>query len=199
VLDYLKAELEASGKASKQDVIEAASRCFVEKQDLELLYKATLQRIQDPPIKKQPFPNFSARAICRALELREHAPDAMRKEDAETFVKQVVINLEGCIKVRNFDRKFFQLVKLFLYLLRFREKEQLFLIYDNDRECELFDRILCCLRSAHDHFQNEGIIGKARKVLDLMGELRKYMSFEGSEDILEVIDELAELDDRVQP
>jgi hypothetical protein len=65
--------------------------------------------------------------VCRALELREHAPDAMRKEDAETFVGQAVISMEGCIKGENFDRKFFQLVKLFLYLLRYRQKGSIIL------------------------------------------------------------------------
>jgi hypothetical protein len=103
--------------------------------------------------------------------------------------------MEGCIKVGNFDRKFFQLVKLFLYLLRYRKKDQLYLLYDDEQEPGLFDRILCCLKSAEDHFQNEGNLSKARKVMDLTDELRKYMNFEGSEDILEVIDELAESDD----
>jgi hypothetical protein len=59
--------------------------------------------------------------------------------------------------------------------------------------------MLCCLRSAQDYFQNEGNPSKARKVMDLISELQKYMDFEGSEDILEVIDELAGLDNNVEP
>jgi hypothetical protein len=123
VISYLKAQLEGSEQTRTGDVLEAAGRCFVERHDIELLYKVILQGIQHPIPKRQPFPEFSARAIYRVLELREQALNAMRRKDAEIFVRQAVINSEECVKRRNFKRKFFQFVKLFLYLLRYREND----------------------------------------------------------------------------
>jgi len=195
VISYLKAQLEGSEQTRTGDVLEAAGRCFVERHDIELLYKVILQGIQYPIPKRQRFPEFSARAIYRVLELREQALNAMRREDAENFVRQAVINMEECVNRRNFKRKFFQFVKLFLYLLRYRENDQSFLSDSNDQEQELFDRMLSCLESARGHFQDERNYRTARRVMDLTSELERYRIFEGSEDILEVIDELAGSDD----
>jgi hypothetical protein len=190
VISHLRNQLEASEQTSTRDVLEAAGRCFIERDDIALLYKAILQRIQHPIPKRQPFPEFSARAIYRVLELREQALNAMRRENAENFVRQAVINMEGCVNRRDFKRRFFQFVKLFLYLLRYRENDQSFLSDSNDQEQELFDRMLCCLKSAQSHFQEERNFRIERRVMDLTSELERYRIFEGSEDILEVIEEL---------
>jgi len=116
----------------------------------------------------------------------------MTRTDAETFVEQALINMERCVEQRNFERIFFQAVKLFLYLLRYREIDQTFLRYDNERYPQQFDRTTRCLETAHSFFRSQRNYARAQKIADLRDGIEKYMYFEGSPDIIEIINELAE-------
>jgi hypothetical protein len=86
----------------------------------------------------------------------------------------------------------FQAVKLFLYLLRYREIEQTFLVYDNNQNRQSFEKTVHCLEIAQNSFQNARDFTKAAKTADLKEGIKKYMYFEGSPDIVEIMNELAE-------
>jgi hypothetical protein len=189
VISYLKAKLEADGGETERDIIEAAGRSFAEAEDLKVLYNAIIKRVWAPR-DRTAFPIHSARAICRVMELRKSGPDAMTRTDAETFVEQALINMEKCVKEQNFEQTFFQAVKLFLYLLRYREIDRTFLLYENEQDRQLFDRAIHCLETAQNSSKRMHD-AKARKAADLMGEIQKYMFFEGSSDIIPVLNELA--------
>ena len=81
-----------------------------------------------------------------------------------------------------------------VYLLRYRENDQTFLGYDNEQDRQLLERIIRCLTAAHDYFRRSGDSSRDRRAAHLMSEIERYMFFEGSPDILEVIDEFAESD-----
>jgi hypothetical protein len=87
------------------------------------------------------------------MQLRESSPDAMIRLEAETFVEQTLINMEECVKATNFETIFFQAARLFLYLLRYREIDQTFLLYNNPQDSQLFDRTIRCLETAQNFFQ----------------------------------------------
>ena len=61
-ISYLKTRLNADGEQSERDVIEAAGRSFTATDDIKVLYRAILQRI-DHPLERTAFPIHSARAI----------------------------------------------------------------------------------------------------------------------------------------
>ena len=216
VISYLKVELQARGKTPERDVIEAAGRSFVDKEALQDLYKAIIERVRYPG-ERSAFPMYSARAICRILELRESGPHAiMTRADAETFVTQALVDMEPYVEEKKFPPKFFQAAKLFLYLLRYREIDQTFLLYNNEQDRQLLDRVIHCLEIAKNYvidnpieFQNALHSRKSRtkrvadlatakriaeRAADLLDEIRKYIVFEGSPDILEVLNEFAEQD-----
>lgn len=193
VVGYLKSELEAKWKASARDVIEAASRSFTEVEDLKILYRAIIDRISNPNFgDKTVFPIHSARAIYRVMELRKPAPNAMTRTEAETFVEQALSNMERCVRRQEFKQSFFQAVKLFLYLLRYRKIDQTFLRYDDERDREQFDRTNRCLETARSFFQSKRDYARAEKTYNLREGIKKYRDFEGSPDIIEIINELAE-------
>jgi hypothetical protein len=195
VISYLKSELTTKGKASRSDVIEAAGRSFTEVEDLEILYQAILDRVRNPNLRdRNVFPIHSARAIYRVMELRKSGPDAMTRKDAETFVGLAIINMERCVKGQRLksEKIFFQAVKLFLYLLRYREVDQTFLRYDNEQDRQQFDRTTRCLETAQSLFQSKRDYARAEKTANLREGIKKYMYFEGSSDIIEIINELAE-------
>jgi hypothetical protein len=175
VIHYLKDELTTQGKASPQDVIEAASRAFTAVEDFEVLYRAIIGRIQDPG-GKTPFPIYSARAIYRVLELRASSPAAMTRTMAETFVEQALRNMEKCIEEDNFKHTFFQALKLFLYLLRYREIDQTFLRYDHTRDRHQFERVIQGLDVARSRPRE---FARAEKIAQLRGGNREVYVFRG--------------------
>lgn len=200
VFDYLRTRLGEDGAQSERGIIEAAGRSFTATNDIKILYSAIRRRI-DHPLGGIAFPIHSSRAICRILELREFGPDALTSADAETFVQQVLMTMERCVAETNFKHTFFQAVKLFLYLLRYREINQTFLLYTNAQDNGLLDRVIRCLEMAKSYvIDNPGrfqqalrmTAGKiAEKAAYLLDEIRKYIFFEGSPDIIVVLNEFA--------
>jgi len=65
------------------------------------------------------------------------------------------------------------------------------LLYNNPQDSQLFDRTIRCLETAQNFFQSKRQDARAEKAANIMGEIKKYMFFEGSPDIIEVINELA--------
>jgi hypothetical protein len=221
VISHLKAVLQAREKTPERDVIEAAGRSFVDKEALQCLYKAIIERVRSPG-ERSAFPIHSARALCRILELRESGSHAiMMRTDAETFVVQALIDMEHYVEAKKFPPKFFQAAKLFLYLLRYREIDQTFLLYNNEQDHQLLDRATHCLEIAKNYvidnpieFQNALHLRKIRakrpsdlatakriaeRAADLLDAIRKYIVFEGSPDIIEVLNEFAEQDTEDSP
>ena len=181
VVDHLRSELENRGRTPEGDVIEAAGRSFIFVEDLRMLYEVIVERIHHPG-NGPAFPIHSASAICRILELREFGPDALTRDNAKTFMEQALIDMERCAEQQNFKQKFFQAVKLFLYLLRYREIDQDFLRYENTKDCEIFNRLISCLEYAKVYFHRQYVSTKNQKVADMIVEIKKYMFFEGRPD-----------------
>jgi hypothetical protein len=221
VISHLKVELQARGKTPERDVIEAAGRSFVDKEALQCLYQAIIERVRSPG-DRSAFPIHSARAICRILELRESGPHAiMTRADAATFVAQALGDMEHSVEEKKFTPKFFQAAKLFLYLLRYREIDQTFLLYDHTQDRQLLDRVIHCLEIAKNYVIDNPIEFQhalhsrasrakraadlttakriAERAADLLDEIRKYIVFEGSPDIIEVLNEFAEQDTEDSP
>ena len=141
----------------------------------------------------------------------------MTRKDAETFVAQALINMEQCVEKKSFKQTFFQAVKLFLYLLRYREIDQTFLLHDNQQDRQLFDRAIDCLEFAQNYvrenpieFQNALLSRRTRtrrvadlttarrtaeKAAYLMDEIRKYMFLEGDSNIIPVLNAFANTSD----
>ena len=133
---------------AKRNIVEAAGRCLKEKSDLALLFKAAIRKVHDIDRinyergRGKTFPIQWTRAIWRVLYLREHAPDAMERNDADLFAKCIMRNMEIFVEDGNYAIAFMQSVRMFLYLLRFRIKEQSFLSYTTSSYKKLFKATL---------------------------------------------------------
>jgi hypothetical protein len=95
--------------------------------------------------------------------------------------------MESEVKMRQFKQLYFQGIKLFFYLLRFRLKDQTFLNPENGADAELFARTINCLEAGKT---NVAARKKARKLLQ---DIESYMYFEGTHDIIHVLGELDKL------
>ena len=191
VLCCLRERLE--GENVKPDFVEGAGRCFVEKDDLEVLFKAAVRRIHyvGRTGYGNAFPIQWSRAIWRVLLLRENAPDAMEKEQAKIFVEYSLENMEDHASRDNYEQVFFQSIKMFVCILRFRVKDPTFLSPRLENEDQIFKRIISCLEKAQEYFRNAGRNNRNIKAGELMEEIIKYMHYEGTANIMDAVNALA--------
>jgi hypothetical protein len=135
--------------------------------------------------------------------MRDSAPDAMEKSYADMFVKQILARMCDCADSKNFATTFMQSVRMFLYLLRFRQTEREFLSYELQSYRECFDEIISCLESAKLYFEEQSRISYRRAVFtrknritaEYLQEVEKYMRYEGG-DIIRLEHELFPEDDK---
>ena len=192
VVSYLRRRLEDEN-ATKGigTVVEGAGRCFTEKDDIALLFKASISRLH------RGFKLYWIKAIWYVFFLRDSAPDAMEKSYADIFVKQVLARMCECADSKNFTMTFMQSVRMFLYLLRFRQNEREFLAYELQSYRECFNEIISCLESAKLYFEEQSRISyrralftrKNRITAEYLQEVEKYMRYEGG-DIIRLEQEL---------
>ncbi|AQU99678.1 hypothetical protein B2D07_02020 [Desulfococcus multivorans] len=168
--------------------VDAGGRVFTAEEDFRLLYEKIYKRIKSNHNK--PFPIQSSRALWRSLSLRDKSPRAMARTQAKTFTEEAVKILEQESDLGNFERSFFQAARLFLFLLRFRVVDHDFLDPSNPMDSDLFERALKCLKAAENHFSHSQATGAVR-AKELVIGIEKFMRYEGSNDILTALDELA--------
>lgn len=157
VYNYLRKKLETEIVIDSA-LVEAVGRCFKDKNDFVLFYKIA--------VKQDCSKMYWMRAIWRMLSLREYAPDVMERKQAEKFVEHALKIMEAAAGQNTYRNKFFQAVRMFLYVLRFRIKEPTFLSYDSPTDKQLFDKIINCLKEAQRH---------NNRAAELMKEIEKYM------------------------
>lgn len=120
------------------------------------------------------------------LSLRQYAADALDNAQAGLFIQEIQSILEECVNEKNFKMKFLQAARTFLYVLRFRIKDESFLP-KGSRE---FENILKSLRSAQIYLKRMGQSSRNARVAELILGIEKYMNYEGSANIVALIDEL---------
>lgn len=162
VYNYLRKKIETEIIIDSA-MVEAVGRCFKDKNDFVLFYKIA--------VKQDCSKMHWMRAIWRMLSLREYAPDVMERNQAEKFVEHALKIMEGEASNNTYANKFFQAVRMFLYVLRFRIKEPTFLSYDLPIYQQLFNRIIKCLEVA----QQQKI-----QATQLIEKIKKYMQYEGT-------------------
>ncbi|TLD40996.1 MAG: hypothetical protein JETT_2724 [Candidatus Jettenia ecosi] len=159
---YLREKLETE-IIINNNLVEAAGRCFKDNNDFALFYKVA--------VKQDCSKMYWMRAIWRILSLREYAPDIMERSHAEKFVKEALKVMKEEANQNRYANRFFQAVRMFLYVLRFRIKEPNFLSYDSPTDKQLFDKIIKCLEVVQRH---------RIQATQLIEEIKKYMKYEGT-------------------
>ncbi len=191
ISERMSENIEKSG--AKRDFIEPASRCFVQQNEFKVIYNAIYERIKSDATNN--FPLYCSRALWRSLQLREFAADALERAQAILFVEKTLLIMNQCVSEKNFKQKFFQAIKLFLYLLRYRIVDKTFLLYENPKDRPLFIQTLDYLESALQYFKKQNRDKHNSAAQLLMEEVKKYMYFKGSQNIVNVLSEFDEDDE----
>jgi hypothetical protein len=170
--------------------VEAASRSFSELESYRFLFDAIALCARRKDIS-QPFPIQSARAICRVLMFREKGYLALNQETVELFLKRAVERLVREHQNQRYQRVFFQVVMLLLYLLRYRKADPDAFEPNKNDGISVFEKALECLRKAFEYFSNTGHGGDALRMRRIIEGFRRYLHYEEGEDVPTLVAPLA--------
>lgn len=201
VRDHISAELQTTTNIPPVYLIEAAGRSFSDQVQMQSLYSAVYQGIKKRLEEGHPisFPINYMRALWNVLQFREYAPDALTPCQAELFTQQTILFIRKTIKTlmegnqvkgpNPNTNKFFQAIRLFIFLLRYRLVEATFLTNDNQKGWSPFDQTIEFLELAKHYFSRQERTRRNIAAQQLMDELKKYMNYKGTKPIITVLNE----------
>ena len=192
VIDYAKSILAAGFRRAKwNEATEAASRTFVIEEDFGKLFQSIAHRAKRTIGIANPFPIQAARAICRVLMFRNNGEKGLDCNMAKLFARRAVERLQEKQEQENFQILYFQLILLLLYLLRYRKTEPLCFDPNSPQTMEVFERAMESMAEAKKFFIRTHGPEKADRVQSIIDGFEKYLHYEGTEDVLTVLGDLA--------
>lgn len=191
IKDYVCTVLQSATSRPSVYLIEAAGRSFTEPLQIRPLYSAIYRGIRERLEEDHaaPFPIQYMRALWNVLQFREYAPDALDRPHVALFVRQVIKLMEECVQAKNYKVKFFQAIRLFIFLLRYRIVDGTFLTEDNAEDRPLFKLAIKFLEQSKSYFSKQKQNKKSAAAQHLMEEIEKYMIYKGTENIVSVLNE----------
>jgi len=173
--------------------VEASSRCFSKTRSINKLFKAIHKRIQSPPPNGgNPFPINSARAIYRVLIYRANGHEGLNEKLVDSFLNQSILMLKTEVKRTNLDRKFFQAVLLFSYILRYRKKNPDFLNPEKKENQAIFEDVFGLLDIAQRWFDRNYNPARAHRLNQALENIKNFMCYEGTPGLIHIITDEAE-------
>jgi hypothetical protein len=170
---------------------EAASRAFIEGEEFQFLFEAIAKRARRFNETAAPFPIQAARSICRVLMFREDGHKGLDAKMAKLFARRALERLHKEQKNRNYKILYFQLILLMLYLLRYRKTDPSCFDPNSPKTIEVFEEAMESMAEAKRFFSRTRNFGNAKRVQSIINGFEKYLHYEGTEDVLTVLSDLA--------
>lgn len=181
IIDFLVSYLDKTRSYSNTWLYytEAASRCFTQVGQYEILFKAIYRRMINTHGNVVDFPIQAARSLWRVLIHRPNGQKGLNNQMAVAFINRAVSQIEGQVFERNFQKTFFQAILLFFVLLRYRKIDAQFMSPDESRYRILFKKIDDCLTNAQimcRQYDKQ----RSKKVIELLRGIMDYMYYKGA-------------------
>lgn len=170
---------------------EAASRTFVQKEEFRLLFNVIKNRAKRVFLGFEPFPIQTARAICRILMYRKEGEKGLDSDMAQLFARRAIERLYKLQEKRKFKILYFQLIMLLFYLLRYRKSDSSCFDPDSPKTIEVFEDAMESMEEAKRFFSRRNEHYSAKRVQNIIDGFEKYLHYEGTEDVLTVLGDLA--------
>lgn len=110
---------------------------------------------------------------------------------AKLFARCALDRLINEQKKGNYKNLYFQLILLLLYLLRYRKTDPSCFDPNSPQTIEVFEEAIGSMSVAKKFFYKFHDNGKAKRVQNIIDGFEKYLHYEGTEDILTVLGDLA--------
>lgn len=192
VTAYVNDVLAGNFKLAKWNhATEAASRTFVTLGDFSTFFKAIADRARKTIDGVQPFPIQAARSICRVLMFRKDGHKGLDSKMAKLLARRASDRLYKEQKRGNYKNLYFQLILLLLYLLRYRKTDPSSFDPNSPQTIEVFEEAIGSMSVAKKFFYKTHDFRKAKRVQNIIDGFEKYLHYEGTEDILTVLGDLA--------
>jgi hypothetical protein len=170
--------------------VEAASRSFVKVEDFQLLFQSIARRAKSDPSDEMTFPIQSARSICNVLMLRKDGERGLDRDMAQLFAQRALQRLLKEQQEGNFKMTYFQVVRLLLYLLRYRRTDPSCFDPNLPKSVLVFQEAQKSMEDAKSSFPKYSTkVGQIQKIIE---GFDKYLHYEGTEDVISVLRDLAE-------
>jgi len=175
-----------------RSAVEAAGRAFIKVEDFRILFQAIARRAKSDPFDVGTFPINAARAICNVLMLRRDGERGLDRDKAKLFANRALQRLLKQQESRNFKMLYFQMIRLLLYLLRFRKIDpECFAPYD-PQSISVFEKAKESMEVAKNLLpRHTPRVGQIQKIIE---GFDRYLHYEGTEDVIPVLIDLAESD-----
>jgi hypothetical protein len=171
---------------------EAASRAFITEEDFRILFKAIARRAGNSTGSVKPFPIEAARSIWRVLMLRKDGEKGLDRNMAQLFAHRALERLQQEQRKQSFNRLYFQLIRLLLYLLRYRRTDPSCFDPNTPQSIAVFDEAMESMNEAKRYFlAAAGFRKKARQVQEIIDGFKNYLHYKGTENVLTVLGDLA--------
>lgn len=172
--------------------VEAASRAFVRVEDFRLLFQSIADLASSGPFDDRIFTIQAARSICRVLMLRRDGERGLDREMAQLFAHRALKRLLKEQENNNFSILYFQMIRLLLYLLRFRRTDPACFDPSFPQSIFVFEEAKKSMAFAKNYFpRHSPRVGQVQRIID---GFDKYLHYEGTEDVISILRDLAEGD-----
>ncbi len=172
--------------------VEAASRAFIDIDDFRLLFTSIARLARSGPFDDKTFPIHAARSICRVLMLRRDGERGLECDLAQLFADRALQRLLREHRKGNFKMLYFQMIRLLLYLLRYRRTDPSCFDPNSSQSISAFEKAKESMVAAKNSFpRHSRKVGQIERIID---GFDKYLHYEGTEDVISVLRDLAESD-----
>lgn len=173
--------------------VEAGSRAFAKIDDFRLLFHSIANLASDDQFEHKTFPIYAARAICNVLMFRQDGERGLDNKMAQLFARRALQRLLNQQEKMNFKSLYFQLIRLLLYLLRYRRSDPLCFDPDEPSSISSFEKAKKSMEFAKITFPKHS--KKRVQIQQIIDGFDKYLHYEGTEDIISVLSGLADEED----
>ncbi|RLA81391.1 MAG: hypothetical protein DRG33_00715 [Deltaproteobacteria bacterium] len=172
--------------------VEAASRAFVKAEDFQLLFQAIARRVRSDPSNVKTFPINAARATCNVLMLRKEGEKGLDRDMAQLFAKCALQRLLNEQEKLNFRTTYFQVIRLLLYLLRYRKTDPSCFDPNVPQRVAVFEKAKKSMEIAKSSFPAHS--PKRKQIQKIIEGFDKFLHYEGTEEGIPELRDLAEND-----
>jgi hypothetical protein len=162
-------------------------------EDFRLLFKSVGRLAGSNRFDDKTFPIHSARSVCRILMLRENGEKGLDRDMAQLFANRALQRLFREQKKLKFKSLYFQMLQLLLYLLRYRRSDPLCFDPSIDSSILPFEQAQKSMEFAKGTFPKQS--RKPEQIQKIIEGFDKYLHYEGTEDVISVLRDLAEEED----
>ncbi|MFH0801894.1 MAG: hypothetical protein V2A78_05845, partial [bacterium] len=180
---------EITERMASAHTVEAGSRSLTDTHDLAAIFRYITKKIQGD----DRFVNPTIRATRNILTLRENGQDALNEKTVDILLKAVLKVIEDYANKNKYKNKFFESIKLLLYILRYRKCDGSFLATSSEQTDKIKEKLTGYLPGMKGNMSQDRFKDAEKIIKGTIG----YLNYVGKTDFLPILTRYSGTDDGV--